>query len=849
MSELSARIANLPGGKLQLLLREMAKKKTGATESKIIPRPRTGGSFPLSFAQQRLWFLDQLDPGNHIYNEASAIRLTGTFNAIALSQSFDEIIRRHEVLRTTFSTEEGQPVQVIAPQLRLQISLVDLTEFDEGARETELKQLAVAEALRPFDLSSAPFMRVTLVRMSNEVHVLLLTMHHIISDAWSTGILIRELVTLYMAYSNGRTSPLAKLPVQYADYAAWQREWLSGEVLDRQLDYWRKELSGAPQVINLPADRPRPAINSYRGGNYSFVLPQALTDSIRALSRAEEVTVFNTLLAAFQTLLHRITAEEDIVIGANIANRNHAGTENLIGFFINMLALRADLKGDPSFRELLGRVRKVTLGAYAHQDLPFDKLIEELQPERIPGVSPLFQVVFNYYAPEPFQQIPELKLEPLSFDYDVSRFDLSLIMSDRDGTLSGVWKYSTQLFDAYTVARIHGHFETLLRSITAQPDARLSSLEIFTQAEQQQRKAVNKELKKSNFKKFVGVKPKTITASTKSLVRSRSLRPGERVPLLVEPEVEDVDLSLWAANNRSWIDSQLLENGAIMFRNFNVDSVGAFHQLARAVSSELLDYVEPSSPRSEIGNKIYTSTEYPADQWIFLHNEMSYSLHWPRKVFFYCVKPAAHGGETPLACSRKVFDLIDPAIRDEFIARKVMYVRNFGDGLHRPWQDFFKTQDRVEVDAYCSKAGIEPEWIGANRLRIRQVCQSVVTHPETGAVVWFNQAHAFHVSSLDPAVRSVLLSEMDEADIPRNAYYGDGTPIADETIAAIQEAHRRATILFPWQARDVLLVDNMAVAHGRAPFSGPRQILVAMSEPYSSHVPAPEERDVYSPRA
>lgn len=833
MSELSLRIANLPAGKLQLLLRERAKKKRDATESKITPRTRASASYPLSFAQQRLWFLDQLDPGNHIYNEPSAIRLAGTLNTSALARSFDEIIRRHEVLRTTFSTQEGHPAQVIAPYLKLQLSLVDLSELDDGAHEAETERLAIAEALRPFDLSSAPFMRVTLVRRSSEEHVLLLTMHHIISDAWSTGILIRELMTLYVAYSGGRNSPLAKLPVQYADYAVWQREWLNGEVLERQLDYWRKELSGAPPVMNLPTDRPRPAIKSYRGGNYCFVLPATLTASLRALSRSEEVTVFNTLLAAFQTLLYRTTAQDDIVIGANIANRNHAGTESLIGFFINMLGLRADLAGDPSFRELLSRARKVTLGAYAHQDLPFDKLIEELQPERIPGISPLFQVVFNYYAPEPVQQIPGLKLEPLSFDYEVCRFDLSLIISDREGTLSGVWKYSTQLFDANTVARIHGHFETLLQSITAQPDARLSTLEIFTWAEQQQRMTVNKELKKSNFKKFVGVKPKTITASTKSLVRSRSLRPGERVPLVVEPEVDDVDLSCWAADNRAWIDAQLLEHGAILFRHFNVDSVDAFHQLARAVSGELLDYVEPSSPRSEIGNKIYTSTEYPADQWIFLHNEMSYALHWPRKVFFYCVKPAALGGETPLACSRTVFDLIDPAIREQFIARKVMYVRNFGDGLHRPWQEFFKTQERAEVEAYCFRAGIEPEWRGANRLRIRQVCQSVVNHPETGALVWFNQAHAFHVSSLDLAVRSVLLSEMDETDIPRNAYYGDGTSIEYDAIAGIQEAYRRATIAFPWQARDVLLIDNMAVAHGRAPFSGPREVLVAMAEPHS----------------
>ncbi|MEW5861420.1 MAG: condensation domain-containing protein, partial [Cyanobacteriota bacterium] len=362
--------------------------------------------FPASFAQQRLWFLDQLIPGNTIYNVPTVIRLTGSLNLAALEQTFNEIVRRHEALRTTFKVLEGQPVQVIpaescanASGLSRPLSVVDLRQFPECDRELQAQQLVAAEIERPFDLSSIPLLRVMLLQLSETEHILLLNMHHIICDDWSIGVLIRELGTLYTAFTcrdaMHPVSTLPELPLQYADFAHWQREWLQGEVLETQLAYWRQQLNGI-SVLNLPVDRPKPAVASYRGATQSLELPKKLSDALQTLSQQEGATLFMTLLAAFQILLYRYTHQEDIAVGSPIANRNRSEIEGLIGFFVNSLVLRTDLSGNPTFRELLGRVRQVTLGAYSHQDLPFEKLVEELHPERNLNIHPLFQVVFGF---------------------------------------------------------------------------------------------------------------------------------------------------------------------------------------------------------------------------------------------------------------------------------------------------------------------------------------------------------------------------------------------------------------------------------------------------------------------
>jgi len=453
---------------------------------RAIPPRENLDKLPLSFAQERLWFLSQLEPGSPAYNLPAAVRFTGPLDVTALEQSLNKVAQRHEVLRTTFATVEGQPIQFIAQDLTCTLPVVNLQKLPKTEQEAEVMRRAAEEAMHTFDLAQGPLLRATLLKLGEEEHVLLLTMHHIISDGWSTGVLIREMAALYEAFSTGEPSPLPDLPIQYADFAVWQRQWLHGEVLETQLAYWKQQLVGVP-VLELPTNRPRPAIQTLRGARQSLELTRTMTEALKALSRQEGGTLFMTLLAAFKTLLHRYTGQDDIVVGSPIANRNRAEIEGLIGFFVNNLVLRTDLSGNPTFRELLGQVREVTLEAYAHQDLPFEKLVEELQPERNLSYAPLFQVVFSLQnAPRPALELPDLTLTPLEVESGTAKFDLNLFMIDTEQGLVGSLEYSTDLFDTATTIRMLGHFQTLLEGIAADPDRRLSDLPLLTEAEQHQ---------------------------------------------------------------------------------------------------------------------------------------------------------------------------------------------------------------------------------------------------------------------------------------------------------------------------------------------------------------------------
>jgi amino acid adenylation domain-containing protein len=461
-------------------------------------------NFPLSFAQQRLWFLYQLAPDNPFYNVPAAIRLRGTLNQTALERAFYEIVRRHAALRTTFTTIDGQPVQVVESDVKVELSVVNLQTVAVGDRERIRQQLATAEAQRPFNLTTDPPWRVTLLQFDSTEAVLLLTMHHIVADGWSLGVLIRELACFYTALVEGRSPVLPTLPIQYTDFACWQRNWLQGEVLEEQLAYWRRQLQDLP-VLHLPSDRPRPAVQTYRGATYPLQISPALTQALETLSQQSGVSLFMTLLAAFQTLLYRYTGQEDIAIGSPIANRHRSEVEGLIGFFVNSLVMRSrslsagesDLSGNPTFRELLERVRDVALEAYEYQDLPFEKLVEELDPDRDLSRNPLFQVAFALQnAPMQPLELPGLMLEPAPLESGSTRFDLEVhlwepahglrsLWQSQEG-LSGFISYSTDLFDKDRIQRLVGHFQTLLEGIVANPDAHLSDLPLLTPAEYQQ---------------------------------------------------------------------------------------------------------------------------------------------------------------------------------------------------------------------------------------------------------------------------------------------------------------------------------------------------------------------------
>ncbi|NEQ79118.1 MAG: amino acid adenylation domain-containing protein, partial [Moorea sp. SIO2I5] len=451
-------------------------------------QPRTDSEqLPLSWAQERLWFLNQLEESSAAYNISGAVRIAGNLNVNALQQALSEIVRRHEILHTSFPTVNGTPTQVIDPEATINIKVVDLRQLEVTERETSLKQQAQLEAITPFDLEIAPLIRCSLLHLDATEYLLLLTMHHIVSDGWSMGVFIQEVSRLYQANGAGQPSPLAELPIQYADFAVWQRQWLSGEVLQNQLNYWQQQLAGAPELLQLPTDYPRPSVQTYQGAIQSFNLNTNLTQKLQTLSRESGTTLFMTLLAGFATLLYRYTGQEDIVIGSPIANRNRSEIESLIGFFVNTLVLRTSFEENPSIKDLLAQVRESTLKAYEHQDVPFEQVVEALQPQRSLSHSPLFQVMFILQnAPMGEVELPGVTLTQLAPESTIAKFDLTLSISETSQGLVGEWEYNTDLFEGSTIERMAAHFQNLLSAIVENPQLSVAELPLLSEAQRHQ---------------------------------------------------------------------------------------------------------------------------------------------------------------------------------------------------------------------------------------------------------------------------------------------------------------------------------------------------------------------------
>ena len=447
-------------------------------------RVERSGELPLSFAQQRLWFLDQLQPDSAAYNIPAAVRLKGSLDLSALNRTFSAIIGRHESLRTTFASLSGRPRQVIHPPTDVVIPIFELSDMPALEREAEVRRVTAEEGQEAFDLESGPLLRLKILRESETEHVLLVTMHHIVSDGWSLGVFVKEVATLYEAYSSGEESVLPELVIQYADFAAWQRQRLQGEVLEKQLAYWRRKLSGDLPTLEMPTDRRRPATPTARGKAFHFVIGPETSAALRHLCHQEAVTMFMTLLAAWQTLLHRYTGQDDIRVGTPVASRERAETEGLIGCLLNTLVMRTDFSGKSTFKELLGQVKETALDAYAHQEVPFELLVEELQPERKATYTPLFQVWFvldNAGLMKPLR-LPNLELSPVEIKNHTAQFDLALSMVDAGERIGGKLIYNTDLFDDDSIAEMIERFESLLENVSADPEWRLLDIPLDRRA-------------------------------------------------------------------------------------------------------------------------------------------------------------------------------------------------------------------------------------------------------------------------------------------------------------------------------------------------------------------------------
>lgn len=480
---------------MEALLRKQQASAAEAPALHVIPRRRATDPSLLSFAQQRLWLLQQLEPDSPAYNLRTIVRLSGRLDSAVLERSLNEIAQRHEVLRTTFASEDGQPRQVIAATFFMPLPLADLSDVPASEQADAIQRLAHVETEQPFDLERGPLWRVRLARLSADEHLLLLTMHHIISDGWSQGVQLRELMALYAAFVQGKPAALAALPIQYADYALWQRQSFQGPALREKLAYWKNQLGHTNHLLDLPTDRPRPAMATYRGSWDYFTLPAALLERIKEVGRREGATLFMLLLTAFNILLYRYSGQSDVVVGTPVAGRSRSELEGLIGCFLNMLALRTNLGGDPTVHELLQRVRKITLDAYAHQDVPIEKLIEDLQLERNLSRNAIFQVMFVLQnMPMPALKSSHLTLSPMEVTSTTSILDMSLYAREVEKGLLIRVEYNTDLFNAETIRRMLGHFHMLLAGIVVNPNCRLSELSLLTDNERQQLPAVEEAL-------------------------------------------------------------------------------------------------------------------------------------------------------------------------------------------------------------------------------------------------------------------------------------------------------------------------------------------------------------------
>ena len=474
-------------------------------------RATRDGAAPLSFAQERLWIMSQMGTEDWAYNLPVAVRIEGELRLPAFEAALSEIVARHESLRTTFDVIDTEPVQLISEPRPLRLPLVDLRGLAPEQQESETRRLAIEESRRTFDLRTGPMLRARLLRLDERTCIVLFTMHHIVSDAWSIGVLMSELAALYNAYKSGRPAPLEELPVQYADFAQWQREWLRGEALEKQLSYWKRQLAGAPAELKLPLDHPRPRVPSFGGLSHDFRLSPDSSSALEELCRKEGVTLFMATLAAFKVLLHQLTGDNDIVVGTDVANRNVSETENLIGFFVNLLVMRTRLSPGITYREMLARIRETALGAYAHQDLPFSLLAKEMRQDRDFGKNPLFDVLFVFQnAPFGSLTLADASMSGIPLDYQTARFDLALFVAQSPGQVAGRWTFRNSLFEPATIARWSAHYEKLLEEVLRNPDARLDELARPESPERQAREALGEK----SFSKFKSQRPKAVALPT-----------------------------------------------------------------------------------------------------------------------------------------------------------------------------------------------------------------------------------------------------------------------------------------------------------------------------------------------
>ncbi|MEM7307336.1 MAG: amino acid adenylation domain-containing protein [Planctomycetota bacterium] len=805
-----------------------------AVPIRAVPADERPDELPLSHAQERLWFLDQLNPGDASYAIPLTLRLDGPLDLDAVGAALRQIVERHEVLRTTFPGADGRPQQRVhgpdsgVARAASSLAELDLSALAEAERDAALRTRVAAFAREPFDLAAGPLLRTTLLRLGPREHVVALVLHHIVGDGWSAGVLARELTALYAAHVAGAPSPLAPLELQYADWALHERAVLDDAAVASELEHWRQTLAGTPPRLLAPDRSDEP-----RASEAAFAVDGAVLDRLETLALQREASLFMVCLAAFQLLLGREGETDDVVVGTDVAHRTHGATEKLIGFFVNVLPLRTRLGGAATFAALVDRVRATCLEAFEHQDVPFARVAGALGERRDDGRTPLVQVLFVFQNLPPVRlQLGDLAAEALELAEPTTKFDVAFFFRRTETGLAGTWRYDAGRFSPERIERLARRFERLLATVGAAPETELDALDLRTEAERHRESERSSRRAASRRSRLRRASARSVAAAASAPVRAGAPIEGrsgdaESSPWCVEAVGTDADLVAWARTERAAVDDALKQRGAVLFRGGPFHDGPAFEALGRALVDEL--YGEYGDlPRSGVSGRVYASTPYPADRSIRFHSESSHLTSWPTRILFGCVVAAETQGETPLADGRVVLARLPDDVRERFATLGLRYTRTFTQGLDVRWQDFFRTESRDEVERRCAETETELLWDADGTLRIADRRAAIAPHPDHGWPVWFNQIALHHPRYLDTGVREALLAKYGLERLPRNVTFGDGSTIDERDLAAVDRAYEEARVQFPWRRGDVLLLDNERVAHGRNPFTGERRIIVGM---------------------
>ncbi|AJD47482.1 erythronolide synthase [Isoalcanivorax pacificus W11-5] len=791
------------------------------------------GALPLAPVQQRLWLVDRLaGPADRsAYNLPAMLSLTGELSAEKLADSLNALLRRHESLRTVYPENgHGDAVAHILPSLTLTLTQTDLTPLCGTAQARELDALYRRVAETPFDLAKGPLLRAHLVTLAPRAYRLILAIHHIVFDGWSAAVFVRELSALYASLRDGTDAGLPVLGVQYVDYAHWHHTRLA-KSRDTDLAFWRGYLDKAPPLSTVPPDHARPPVASQAGDALRFTLDGTQRDALASLARAQGTTLFTVLLAAFAIVLHRHTDAADLVIGTDVAGRPDPALDHLIGFFVNVVPIRARLaQAAQPFSDYLAGLREQVLRAFDHQELPFDQLVEALGIPRERSRNPLVQVLFVLQNTPPLRfALPGLEVAVVPQPRTESKFDLAVFVNEEDDGLRVEWVYATALYERTTQQALSDAWRTVLTAVAATPQASVETLYTPPQGREtvmRDTRTLNKLDKLSKLGNLPG------KARPAGPVRQAPLQAARPFPLLVEARDPDLDPFAWAAAQRASLHAALCRHGGILFRGFALGTPQEFERFAEIIEPALYGSYG-DLPKKEGGRNTYRSTPYPEKQMILYHNESAHLEKWPRKQLFFCEQPSPVGGATPIVDCREMLTRLPPEIVREFEQRGLLYVRTFTRNLDVSWRDFYKTDNRAEVEQRLRDAGIDWQWLGDDELQTRTRCPAVIRHPETGERVFFNQVQLHHAACLEDGVRDDLIATVGEARLPRNVLYGDGDVIPDEVMAIVGDAYEACAVRFDWQRGDVVLLDNMLAAHARDPYEGPRRIVVAMGDMFA----------------